>query len=301
MPGDDWLNAAARAVVPCAVAVIMFCLGLGLTAADFSRTFRRPRLLAAALPCQLILFPLIALAVTRVLSLSPALSAGLVLVACCPISVPANLLARLAGGNVAASIALTALAAPASAITIPLALRVTGYWADSGDVSHPQLWRISLSVALLVVSPVMVGMAIRAFAPAAANRAEPAALRVAVVAFSIGLMLAVASCRREIPGSFRSAGVAAAALNVLGVATTYAAARLLRVGPAGDRIVLTLGSTTRQFAVAAFVALTLCRDERLLPPAIAYCLLMWLAPIAALTFARSPATQSLPPAAPESD
>jgi BASS family bile acid:Na+ symporter len=301
MPGDDWLNAAARVVVPCAVAVIMFCLGLGLTAGDFARTFRRPRLLAAALPCQLILFPLVALAVARALSLSPPLAAGLVLIACCPISVPANLLARLAGGNVAASIALTTLAAPVSAITIPLALRLTGYWADSA-VSHPQLWRISLSVALLVASPVILGMAIRAFAPAAANRAEPAALRAAVVAFAVGLVLAVASCRREIPGSLRSAGLAAAALNVIGVAFTYAVARLLRVEPAGDRIVLTLGSTTRQFAVAAFVALTLCRDQRLLPPAIAYCLLMWLAPLAALTFARPAATQSaVPPATPEPD
>ena len=139
MPGDDWVNAAARAVVPCAVAVIMFCLGLGLTGADFARTIRRPRLLAAALPCQLVLSPLIALGFARLLSLSPPLTAGLVLIACCPVSVPANLLARLAGGNVAASVALTALAAPVSAITIPLGLRLTGYWANASANAHPQL------------------------------------------------------------------------------------------------------------------------------------------------------------------
>jgi predicted Na+-dependent transporter len=134
-------------------------------------------------------------------------------------------------------------------------------------------------------------MSVRARAPARTARIERWSLRVAVAAFGVGLFVAVASCRREIPGSFRSAGLAAAALNAIAIAASYAVARLLRV-TAADRMVLTLGSTTRQFAVAAFVALTLCRDERLLPPAIAYCLLMWIAPLCALT--RNRAESRLP-------
>jgi bile acid:Na+ symporter, BASS family len=284
--GEDWLNAATRVVLPTAVAVIMFCLGLGLKGADFARTFRQPRLLAAALLCQLILLPLVAFAVARLLSLSIPLAAGLVLIACCPASAPASLLARLAGANVAASIATTALTVPATAVSIPLALRLTGYWNASGAVTHAPLWGISASVATLVTLPVLIGMTVHAMAPVKIRKIEAAAVRVALVAFAVGLALAVASCRAEIPGSFRSAGIAAVSLNAIGVITTHAFARLVRVDTS-ERIVLALGSTTRQFAVAAFVALTLLRDEELMPPAIAYCLVMWLAPAAGVWRARS--------------
>lgn len=58
-----------------------------------------------------------------------------------------------------------------------------------------------------------------------------------------------------------------------GAALAYAVARLAALAEA-ERVVVTLGSSTRQFAVAAFVALALCRDARLLMPAIAYCLIM---------------------------
>jgi hypothetical protein len=79
---------------------------------------------------------------------------------------------------------------------------------------------------------------------------------------------------------------------VRGIASTYAATRVLRVeSAAAARIVLPLSSSTCQFGVAALVAMTLWGDERLLPSAIGYCLLMWLVPVAAM--ASDPATPPL--------
>ncbi len=74
---EQLLNDVAQAIMPLAVAAIMFCLGLGLERADFSRVFQRPRLMATALPCPLLLLPLIALALSKALALGPELTAGL--------------------------------------------------------------------------------------------------------------------------------------------------------------------------------------------------------------------------------
>ena len=60
---------------------------------------------------------------------------------------------------------------------------------------------------------------------------------------------------------------------------------IARVTPA-ERVVVMLGSTTRQSAVAAFVALTLLRDAQLLIPAIGSSLIMWLVASASVLLAR---------------
>lgn len=76
-------------------------------------------------------------------------------------------------------------------------------------------------------------------------------------------------------------------MNLCGAAAAYGVAHACRFGPS-DSVVLVLGATTRQFAVASFVALSLLHDARLLAPAIPYCLLMWVTAGAAALLARAP-------------
>jgi predicted Na+-dependent transporter len=71
----DLLTTVAGLVLPVAVGIIMICVGLGLEAADFRALLQpqRRRLLAVAVPCQLVLLPLPLLAwgFTRALRLPP--------------------------------------------------------------------------------------------------------------------------------------------------------------------------------------------------------------------------------------
>jgi BASS family bile acid:Na+ symporter len=292
------LNTASRVVLPLAVAVIMFCLGLGLRRADFARMLRRPRLLAVALPCQLALLPLAAWAVGLALALDPSVRVGLLLIAACPISVPANVLARVARADVAAAVTLTALTAPAAAVTIPIILRVRGYGPSrGGSPGSGTLWLASLTLMALVTLPVLLGLTLREAALVLTRRLEPRAIRVAVVMFVLGLAVAIAASWKNIPQSFSSAGVAAILLNVVGLVAAGGAARLAHLPPT-ERVVLELGCTTRQFTVAAFVALNLCQDPKLLVPAIAYCLIMWVPALGSVLIARgrAPAAEaSCPP------
>jgi BASS family bile acid:Na+ symporter len=137
----------------------------------------------------------------------------------------------------------------------------------------------------VVAIPVGLGIFVRARAPAATRRYQRATSLVATVAFVVGLTLAVAAVWDRIPEAFRRSGGVALMLNLLGLGLTYAAAHLAGLAP-DQRVVLALGAATRQFAVAAFVALTLCRDATLLLPAIAYCLIMWPVALTVAALAR---------------
>ena len=89
--------------------LLMFDLGLTLKFEDFGKVFRSPWPIVIALVGQLILLPLIALGLAWAFKLPPVFFIGLVLIACCPGGSSSNVFSKLAGGDVALSVTLTAL------------------------------------------------------------------------------------------------------------------------------------------------------------------------------------------------
>src|SRR5690606_9420615 len=104
------LSDHARTVVfvSTVMAVITFAVGLGLTLDDFRRLTRTPRALAVGLVGQIVLLPGLAFAVAAAFSLPAGLAIGLILIATCPGGAHSNLYTKLARGDVALSIGLTA-------------------------------------------------------------------------------------------------------------------------------------------------------------------------------------------------
>ena len=98
-----------KIALPLVLAFIMFSLGLGLRKADFARVLKFPVAFAAGLVNQLVLLPLVALALAHAFGLSAEFAVGLMILALCPGGVTSNVLAKLAGGNAPLSISLTAI------------------------------------------------------------------------------------------------------------------------------------------------------------------------------------------------
>ena len=99
--------------------LLMIDLGLSLRLEDFGRVFRKPWPIAVALFGQLILLPAIALGLAHLFDLPPVFFIGLVLIACCPGGSSSNVFSKLAGGDVALSVSLTALSSVITLFTIP--------------------------------------------------------------------------------------------------------------------------------------------------------------------------------------
>ena len=164
------LRAVLAVAVPLLVFLTMVVVGLQLTAPDFRRALRQPLLLTFAALGQLLLLPLLALGLVRILEVPSDVEAGILLVAVCPSGTAAGFYAYLARANAALAVALTALSCFTAVAALPL-------WMTAFRASH------NAPAAFDVPVPVLAGGA------AAADRF---ALALALVVRNLGVATAVA-------------------------------------------------------------------------------------------------------------
>ena len=138
--------------------LLMFDLGLSLRFEDFGKVFRRPWAVAVALVGQLIFLPLIALGLARLFHLPPVFFIGLVLIACCPGGSSSNVFSKLAGGDVALSVTLTALSSVITLFTIPFIMSwATRLVGESVGIVLPVGNLIKQNLVLMLL-PVLLGI-----------------------------------------------------------------------------------------------------------------------------------------------
>jgi len=96
-------------LLPAAIAVIMWSLGLTLTRDDFRRVLTAPRGVAIGMLNLALLSPLLAVAMAELFELPPELAVGLVLLGASPGGMMANMLTHLSRGDTALSVTMTAV------------------------------------------------------------------------------------------------------------------------------------------------------------------------------------------------
>ena len=155
----------ALAALPIALAIIMFGLGLHLTVQDFARIGRRPKPVAVALACQLLLLPLICFGLVILFALPPLLAVGMMLLAASPGGTVANLYSHLFRGDVALNISLTAINSIIAVVTLPLLVNLSIAFFQPGDLVLGMQFRKTVEVFLIVLVPVALGMLVRGIRP----------------------------------------------------------------------------------------------------------------------------------------
>jgi len=179
--------------LPLALAIIMLSLGLGLTIDDFRRVVLKPKAFAIGAVAQLMLIPLVAYLLAVMFRLPPELAVGMMILAFCPGGVTANLLTKLAGGEVALSISLTGVISLVAVVTVPI---LTAYFADHFmGLDAPAVNVTALGVAMFLITfvPVVIGISIRRFAEGFALSLDKVLGRVAVVLFVVVVLGALAA------------------------------------------------------------------------------------------------------------
>jgi BASS family bile acid:Na+ symporter len=144
--------------------LFMLAMGATLTVNDFTVVFRRPRDLVYGLTMQLLLMPLLAVVFNRLFNLSGGIAIGLVLVGALPGGSLKNVLTYLARGNVALSIALSALGTLLSLVTLPLVLLLLVQEYVPPEFCMP-IVEIVRDTALCLLLPLVVGMLVVRFLP----------------------------------------------------------------------------------------------------------------------------------------
>ncbi len=262
-------------LLPLALAIVMLGLGLGLTAEDFRRVATMPKPVLVGLAVQTVLLPGVAFVLAKLFGLSPELAVGLMLLAASPGGATANIYSHLAKGDVALNITLTATNSLLCLLTLPLILDLSlAHFMGAGNYVPPPVRKV-VEVAVIILVPVLVGMALRRRAPAFAARMDRP-----VRAFSLLVLVgvigaAVAQEWTRLPGYFASVGLACLAFNLASLWAGYALPLALRL-PRRQAIAIAMEIGIHNGTLAIFIALNVLGNSVISIPAVAYSLLMFV-------------------------
>lgn len=135
----------------------MLGMGATLSADDFVGVFRQPRAFIIGALVQIVGTPLLALLLTMVLPLEAGIAFGLLLVSAMPGGAMSNVATFFARGNVALSIALTAVITLTCIATTPLALRLLAGDFIPATFAMP-VAAIAFDIAVCLLLPLLLGM-----------------------------------------------------------------------------------------------------------------------------------------------
>jgi len=280
-------------ILPLSLFIVMAGIGLSLTLADFANVIKYPRTVIVGLCGQLILLPLIAVAMIWLIPFAtPLVAAGFLIIALAPGGATSNLFTFLAKGEVAASISLTAVISLITPFTIPILASWFLNVIEPGQIQIPIGQTIVQLVAITFV-PVTMGMVIRHFAGGVAQKMQtPVQIFSLVTLFLIIVALAVENWSVFI-GNFAMMAPWVTLLVIIAFAGGYALARLAGVSEAGQRT-LSFEIGLQNGTAALLVTATILKIPETTIAPMFYSILMFVfAGVALLIFKRmgTPATR----------
>lgn len=189
-----------------AQAVIMFSLGVGLTIADFKRIVDRPYVFAIGICCQVVFVPLCALAVVYLFDFPPVFAAGLMLLSFCPGGVTSNIISKLSKADVALSVSLTAIVSIMSFLTVPalVSWAITHFMGE--DAIEFSFFKLSIVTFVVTTTPVVLGVLMRHYYLATALKIEVVLEKIAIVLWTIIVVLAIAKTFDQLVENFAVLG-----------------------------------------------------------------------------------------------
>ncbi|MFK7938577.1 MAG: bile acid:sodium symporter family protein [Roseovarius sp.] len=180
-------------LLPLSLAIIMLSLGIGLTPADFARVAQRKRAFLIGAVFQILIVPVTAYLMILTFGLTGALAAGVMLLSFCPGGVTSNIVTRLALGDVALSVSLTAVISLLSIVTVPVLVSWAVVHFMGTDAPDITVTSLAIAMVLITTLPVAIGMIIRRVAPQIAHRIEPRLVAIASVLFVVIIVAAIVS------------------------------------------------------------------------------------------------------------
>ena len=213
--------------------VIMLGMGLTLRPADFRRLVERPRDVAVGAATQWVAMPLAAVALVRLLELPPELAVGVILVGAAPGGTASNVMSYLGEGDVALSVAITAVTTLVAPVVMPAWVVLL-----AGESLEVTFFGLFGSIVQIVLVPVIVGFAARY----ALDRTAPAVAEAGLDVFPLVSVAAIVAIVAAVVGgsveTILNAGaavlLAVVAHNAFGLAAGYGVARA--AGMSGDRV-----------------------------------------------------------------
>jgi BASS family bile acid:Na+ symporter len=244
-------------------------MGLETNLREALRTLRSARAIALILVWGWVAGPALAWLITKVLPLSDAHAAGLLLISLAPTAPFFPLMVEKARGDMSFATAFMLLTTIGTVLLLPLMapLLIKGVTVDAWSLAKPLL--------VMVLLPLVIGIVIRVSAPKAAEKLFPVVKKIGGIFLLICLVLTLVLYGREMLGAVGSFALGAQVLFLVAItAISYSIGFGLKQQ---QRSAMALGMCTRNIAAvfAAFFGITN-------PPAGLFVMIVLVVPLAAI-------------------
>ena len=255
--------------------LLMFDLGLSLRLEDFGKVVRHPGAIVVAMVGQLVLLPLIALGLAWTFHLPPVFFIGLVLIACCPGGSSSNVFSKLAGGDVALSVTLTALSSIITLVTIPFIMQgATQLVGESVGITLPVGNLVKQNLVLMLL-PVLLGIGLHYLWPKGAAKVDKVLTKLAFPLLLVLITIFYIQHNRTIIDNIGVLGLCVTVLILVAIGCSSLLSRLVKNSPEQRRtVVIEVGMQNAAQAIAIASSPLIFANEEMAIPAILYSLMM---------------------------
>ncbi|MEU6659352.1 bile acid:sodium symporter family protein [Streptomyces sp. NPDC046821] len=216
--------------VPYLLGVVMFCMGLTMTPADFKGVAKRPWAVGLGLVAHYVIMPGLGWLIANALDLPPQLAAGVILVGCAPSGTASNVVTYLARGDVALSVSVATVSTVlAPLVTPPLTLLLAGEFLPVDAAS------MVTDILKTVLLPVVAGLLVRLALGRFVDRVLGALPWLSALTIAVIVAVVVAGSAGAIKSAAGLVLLAVVLHNGLGLALGYGAGKLARLGAPSSR------------------------------------------------------------------
>jgi len=173
---------------------IMFGVALDLKFEDFKRILLDPKGSIIGLLSQWLLLPLITLIIIAIFEPMPSIALGMLLVAACPGGNISNFICKLAGGNAALSVSLTALSTSAAIVMTPFSFSFWSSFIPRTDQLQSAIslnvWDMFSTIIYIILIPVSLGVLFNKWQPAITQKIRKPINALSIIIFSAFVVIA---------------------------------------------------------------------------------------------------------------
>ena len=263
-----------------AIFALMFSIGMGLSIQDFLYVIRKPKAAAIGLTGQIILLPLIGALIAIIFRLDPHIAVGLMIIAACPGGATSNAFSVLVKGDLALSIALTAMSSLLAFITLPMIVNLSLQFFGYGDgVVTLSFVDTAIQLFFTTALPVLLGMVCRNFMPELTRRIHKPIFYFGFACLFYPLISVFRNFAGIIDPSDILQSTSAIVLNVTMMCVGAGLGALFGLSRSQSRT-LSVEIGIQNFALVMVVIIVFLKDLTLIAPAVFYLPSMYLAAFA---------------------
>ena len=225
---------------PIVIFLIMLGVGMSVNIKNFIDVFKNLKVLFAGLFLQIIILPSIGFFFAIFAPIDLVLKLGIILITCVPSAVTSNYITKLADGNVALSVSLTAITACLSFITIPFILLIVAPIAIDGATLFQKLNFVKMSLSLLILTtiPVFLGVYVNTRFSIFAEKINKFYTFFSALLFSIIIFAAWISEWSSIIYLYKTIGLLVISLGVVVLITSYTLVNLFNLNETNKKTII---------------------------------------------------------------